>query len=106
MRESHIEFQVNRASFDQKSKLGIFLVVKSKSSVCGTPNGFKTRTKAYGWSRLLLKKLHVEFQVIPTSFDLVSMLDKKLAILHSKSSAFQKMGNFVIRFARLLVRFS
>ena len=59
-----------------------------KASICGTQKGFKTQTKAYGWSYLLLKKLHIEFQVIPTSFGLVSTLDKKSAIPHNKVFGF------------------
>ena len=45
MRESHVEFQVNQTSFDQKSKLGISLAVKSKASISVKPNGFKTQKK-------------------------------------------------------------
>ena len=64
-----------------------------KSSIDGTPNGFKTQIKAHGWSYLMLRKLHLKFQVIPTSFDLVSTLGGKSA---TKSSAFPKIGNFVL----------
>ena len=63
-----------------------------KSSIDGTPNGFKTEIKAHGWSYLMLMKLHLKFQVIPTSFDLVLTLGGKSA---TKSLAFPEIGNFV-----------
>ena len=58
-----------------------------KSSIDGTPNGFKTQVKAHDWSYLMSKKLHLKFQVIPTSFDPVSTLGRKSA---TESSAFPK----------------
>ena len=73
----------------------------------GTPNGFKTQTKSYGWSCLLLKNLHAKFQVIPTSFDPVSASDGKSAALRDKVFGFfRKIGNFANQIARILIRFS
>lgn len=40
----------------------------------------------------MLKKLHVKFQVIPTSFGLVSTLDKKSAKPRNKVFGFPKNG--------------
>ncbi|XXG61125.1 hypothetical protein AAC387_Pa04g2857 [Persea americana] len=82
-----VKFQVNRTSDDRTSKLGELPHCEIKSSIDGTPNGFKTQIKAHGWSYLMPKKLHLKFQVIPTSFDPVSTLDGKSA---TESSAFPK----------------
>ncbi|WP_211372201.1 hypothetical protein, partial [Flagellimonas olearia] len=68
-----------------------------KSTGDGTPNGFKTQKRAYGWSYLLLRRLHLKFQVIPTSFDLVSASDRKSAALCDKVFGFPgKLGNFAL----------
>ena len=74
-----------------------------KSSIDRTPNGFKTQIKAHGWSYIMPKKLHLKFQVIPTSFDPVSTLGGKSA---TESSAFPKNKNFVLWFAQPFDRFS
>ena len=68
-------------------RISTFSHGKIKFNMDGTPNGFETQIKAHGWSYLMLKKLHLKFQVIPTSFDLVSILYGKSA---TKSSAFPK----------------
>ena len=72
-----------------------------------TQNGFKTQKKAYGLSYLLLRRLHLKFQVIPTSFDPVSASDGKSAALRDKVFGFfRKIGNFANQIARILIRFS
>ncbi|XXG47301.1 hypothetical protein AAC387_Pa02g1967 [Persea americana] len=73
-----VKFQVNRTSDDRTSKLHL-PHGEIKSSIDKTLNGFKTQIKAHGWSYLIPKKLHLKFQVIPTSFDPVSTLGGKSA---------------------------
>ena len=62
-----------------------FHLDKIKSTSDRTPHGFEIQTKADGWSYLLLRRPHLKFQVISTTFDLVLTSNGKIG---SKSSAF------------------
>lgn len=73
-----VKIQVNRTSLDRTSDRSIFLT--TNWFYCDKiPNGFDSWIKSCGWSYFNLKKLHLKFQIILTSFDPVMAFGDKSA---------------------------
>lgn len=71
------------------------------------PTRLQNSNKSQWLSYLLLRKLHLKFQVIPTSLDPVLASNRKSANSAQPSlELFQKIGNFALWYVRILIKFS